>query len=414
MSDNRVFYITILAIVLGLILTWVPLTGYADKGSVVLYATLYSDGSVEIKGIETFDVNQSSGSYYLQNITFYSDRTINYLKNVGYFSVQPFENVTPSTGKIDLIAVNKNGETVGNSTYILENPNGSLNGTTNYRIYRNGTNWVMWSHIILKITGSSVSTGFTDIRSVISSIGGRVIDYHKRLENGVLVIDLTSIVPYKYATLILFPFSLTEGSLRYMNTSPVVVVNNTILARSEMHVQYNSTLMEIESKSIYNAGFNKYIKAKADAYRRLDAETPNNELANLTSFLDDLAANYTVKPGTSLLVKANDTVYLVETPVIKEKNAKNPLETLISLRDLAIRTGMITGKENIDLINATIILKPGDPGVKSIEPSQTTVSNLDNVKVELSHNCRDTTVILAGIVIAILVVAGAVVFMKRP
>ncbi len=250
---------------------------------------------------------------------------------------------------------------------------------------------------------------------MINSIGGRIIDYHKRLENGTLVIDLTSIVPYKYATLILFPFSLTHGTWGYVNTSPVIVVNNTILAKSEMHVQYNSTIIEIESRSIYNAGFNEYIKSKADTYRKLNTETPNSELANLTSFLDNLAANYTVKPGTSLIMKANDTAYIVETPVIKEKNAKNPLETLISLRNLAIRTGLITSKENIDLLNATIILKPGDSGVKSIKPPQTTASNLDEVKVELGGNGKDTMVLLAGTIIIVLLVAtgAAVVFLRR-
>ncbi len=149
MASSRVIRITILLVMIGMILAWAPMTCHAQTANVVLYATLYSDGSIEIKGIEKFNVNESSGSYYLQNITFYNNQTINYLKNVGYFHLQPFEHVTPITGKMDLMTINRKGETIGNSTYIIENPNRTLIGTTNYRVYKNGTSWVMWSHITL-------------------------------------------------------------------------------------------------------------------------------------------------------------------------------------------------------------------------------------------------------------------------
>lgn len=414
MPSNRVFNISILVIMLSLILAWAPLIAYSNNGNIMLYATLYSDGSVSIKGVERYNVNQSSKGYYLLNVTFYKDHTTSYTKYAEYIPIQPFNQPKAIKGRIDLTSITKNGETRGNTTYILERTDGTLNGTTRFRVYKNGSNWFMWSHITMKSTGSFVSMGSTDIRNIVKSIGGKIIDYHRSMENDALVIDITLVVPYKNTPIMLYPFSATPSIIAYIYSIPSVTVNNPVLVSQETHTRFNSTTVEMESKSIYKAGFNQYLKSQADMFMKLNKTAPDNGIANLTRLIYDLAANYTVKSGTSLIVEANDTVYLVKTPVIKEKNAKNPLETLLSLRDLAIRTGMISSKESVNLLNVTIILKPGDSGVKSIKPSQTTVSNLDEVKVELGGNSKDTMVLLAGIVIVLLVAVGAaIVFVKR-
>ncbi|MCE4602370.1 MAG: hypothetical protein F7B18_04220 [Desulfurococcales archaeon] len=126
--------------------------------------------------------------------------------------------------------------------------------------------------------------------------------------------------------------------------------------------------------------------------------------------LEKLASKIELGTGAAIKVSGKDDHTIVlELKNIKIRGADNPLEALITLRDIiegALRASL---GDNVAerFLDMNIRLAPGDDGITWIEPAYTTFRDLDTVEVEYRETLETTLAAVLGLaaIVAILVLA---------
>jgi len=384
----------------------------------VITVILYSNGWVKINATERFNTTNTGG------ITIISHAMVKFLKNKtiikSYEKLSLPESIpTPLPGqpsgntsiKVKVDGKRENGALRG-SFYVYVNMYPyNLEASGVFAIKTQDNDTIIDSNATIKgssttlarITSSlkelnSTTTPGLSIERLAIKRNGNTISLSIRVKLGQSAFtDITGMAPLTAVAIAKSGiFGLTMG---------IGVVD-------EIHFTYvmKPGMYESNSTSVLHVGFNKLAKLYADYVVKIDRAYNITGGENVSTLLNKLGDEYEVEDGGVFRLVAANNVMLASTPKIRKVGATNPLETLKSLADLIASN--LPSDERKDFLNTTIHLKPGDKGIKKIEPDTVKIKDLDKVKVETATSSKAVT-LAATAVIAVIIVVAAVALARR-
>ena len=389
-----------------------------QSGKPVITVILYSDGWVKINATEQFNSTTTRG------VTTVSDTMVKFLKNKTIIksyekiSLQetiptplPGQSNTNTTIKVKVDGKRESGALRGSfHAYVNVDPY-NLEASGVFAVISQGNETIVDSNVTIKGSNATLAkiTGY--LRELNSTrIPGLSVER--------LVVNRKEDTMSVSVRVMLEPSGFT--GVTGMAPLPMIAIAKSgifgltvgVGVADEIHYRYvmKPGMYESNSTTVLHVGFNKLAKMYADFIVKVDRAYNISGGENVSSLLSKLGEDYEVEEGGVLRLIVTNNMMLASTPKIRKVGATNPLDTLKSLADLIASN--LPSDEKKDFLNTTVHLKPGDNGIKKIEPDTIKIKDLDSVRVETATSSKTVTLAAAAI-IAVIIVAAAVAFARR-
>jgi len=383
-------------------------------------AKLYSDGYVRVKGIIPGQGGAPSQSFnVVYNYTFYKDKTIKD-ESIAQTTPQPQPTQANQYIEVNLTGNRNNGNLTGvmNMTRLLQTQGTSYtNVLMYYNVAYGKSNWTLVAHYEVHTNDTTVENSLKNITAnqFLPYSGARILNFNTSITGGKYVIKVVAVIPYNPAP------SSTPYISDYISVMGLISQNRTLEINSYTYISSTGS-MKSKQHVVYIGGYTDHLKAYVKQMRYLSqlqqaqGMQSSNSTESLLQTIEQLADNFEVKEGSSFTQIITPQANTITTPLIREKGVTDPVETLVALRNILLsmaKTGQ-AGFNTTQVLNQQITLQPGDQNIKKIQPNQTILGNLEQVKIN-PETPRNNTLIIGGItaVIAAIIII-AIYLMRKP
>ncbi len=239
-----------------------------------------------------------------------------------------------------------------------------------------------------------------DFRNELEQEGIIFEKYNVGLDGDRITVDMVASIPgYILST------PVTDSELL-----PLFTLDFNIIDYYSFTLEANESMYVFKSESRTVGG----IKEVLDSFiNKASAFGDSEEIRLLRELAENFTRDFEVVKGSELVYEIGRTTYF-SSPRIKAKGVENPLDTLIRLRDMAVRAVERAGGDPGDVIELEVTLLPGDGGVKSINPQHVTLGELEQVQVEVESGSGSTALLVAAVAAAsVAAIVGLVVVLAR-
>ena len=384
----------------------------------VITVILYSNGWVKINATERFNTT-STGS-----ITTIYDTMVKFLKNKtiikSYEKLSspeavptpiPGQSHTNTTVKVRVDGKRENGALRGNFHAYVNAYSYNFKATGVFAIKSQDNETIIDTNATIKGSNATLAkiVGYLEVLNS-TTIPGLSVERLVVDRNGDTM-SLSVRIRYQQSG---FTGVTGLGPGAAISFSEMIAIGFTVSIGVADEIHYNYVMKpgmyESNSTIVLHVGFNKLAKMYADYMIKVERAYNITSENSITSLLYKLGDEYEVEEGGVLHLVATSNMMLASTPKIRKIGTTDPLETLKSLADLIASN--LPGDEKNDFLNTTIHLKPGDKGIKKIEPDTVKIKDLDKVKVETATSSKTVT-LAATAVIAVIILAAAVALARR-
>ncbi|MCE4614538.1 MAG: hypothetical protein F7B60_03305 [Desulfurococcales archaeon] len=427
---NRVISVIIIMLLLFAVLPyqWGPVNAVANDAvggqglNMTITATLYSDGYVRVKGSIPARNGEATPSFrVLYNYTFYQDKTI---KDESIFQNGTQTQATGSNEymEVNLTGIRNNGNLTGlmNLTQIFHREGkGCTRMLMKYNVAYEQYNWTLKAHFDIHTNDTSIENSLKNITALqfLPSRDAEIVSFNHSLSNGEYFIDLTAIIPYGTTA------QYTPYMSNYLSILFLISQNRTLEINNYAYIS-STGIMKMKQHIVYKGGFTdhleSYIKGMKQSFQLHASASGNGTMESnekaLINTLEELASNFEVKDGTSYTQLITPNKNIITTPLIRGKGVNDPVKTLVALRNILLslaKTGK-AGFNTTQVLNQEITLKPGDQAIRKIQPNQTILGDLENIKVN-PETPRNNNIIIGGTAAIIaLIVIIAIYLVRKP
>ncbi|MEB3756038.1 MAG: hypothetical protein GSR79_04180, partial [Desulfurococcales archaeon] len=381
-------------------------------------AKLYRDGYVRVKGIIPGQGGASTQSFnVVYNYTFYKDKTI---KEESITQTTQQQQPTPANQyiEVNLTGTRNNGNLTGvmNMTRLLQTLGTSYtNVVMYYNVAYGKSNWTLVALYEINTNDTTVVNSLKNITAnqFLPYNGARILNFNTSITGGKYAIKITAVIPYNPAP------SNTPYISDYISVMGLISQNRTLEINSYTYISSTGS-MESKQRVVYMGGYKDHLKAYVKQVRYLShlqeaqGMQSNNSTEPLLQTIEQLADKFEVKEGSSFTQVITPQATTITTPLIREKGVTDPIETLVALRDILLSMAK-TGQADFNttqVLNQKITLQPGDQNIKKIQPNQTILGNLEQVKIN-PETPRNNTLIIGGITAAIAAIIIIAIYLMR-
>jgi hypothetical protein len=358
---------------------------------------------------------ESPGSFrVLYNYTFYDDKTV---KDLSFIESQSV--LSPGTPnqylEERLIGTRSSDSLIGTANITMVSQfMGSIytNFLMQYNASYNPHDWKLNAHFVITTNNTLFENELSNItpQEFFPVQDANIVEYNSNSSGNKYTVDLTAIIPYNP---VLTTYSTHMSS--YIRLISFISQNRTL--EIDYYGYISPSGLNATQHIVYKGGFTEHLRTFTEgvkrSYQQQAALYGNSTLSPgqkaLIEGLQQLANNFEVKSGTSYTQLMTPTANIITTPLVREKGTKDPIETLVGLRNVLLKLSQSSsaGFNRTQVLNQEITLKPGDPGISRIQPNQTILGNLENVKVNPETTGMNQLLIegIIGIILAASIIA---------